>query len=975
MTDFQLEILGAWRLSTTDGAEVRIASRKARALLGYLALHPYEAQSRDRLASLLWEDVDTEQARASLRQALATLRRLTAEHALIRADAETMQLSTRVRVDVDDFRAALATGTRESLQRAATLYRGDLLEGFDARSGAFEEVVQAERLNLRNEVSAGLSRLIKLCVLDEDYDAAILAARRLTTIEPLNEGAHRSLMELYARRHLYTEALRQYRLCRDALRRDLDVAPEPATEALYREIMRKRRAAGIADTGELPALTEAQAAARVESTDVKLKRPGLRDAVIVIARLEGFEQMEALLDPEETRALAVSFQAKVRDAMREFGGQADERLGATIVSVFGLPQARGNEAERAVRAAMYLRDQLARQPLHASQPLPLRIGIAQGQVLRSPDEGLFPLAGPPVQRANLLASAVSPDQIALSEEVYDTLGERIRAEAMDSTHTPGIKGWELRALYVIDAATAPRFFVGRRPELAMLTAGLERCISSGHGRAMIVRGEAGIGKTRLVEALRAQARERGCGVHCIQIFDFGQKAIRRPLAALTFSLLDLAPDATTDERAGRIAVVARSSEETIFLSELIDAPLSDELAALAQAMPAARRARGIDETLGKLLRAACEKAPQLITLEDLHWANADEVERLGAWLTDIAATPTLLVATTRPEGEQAAMLMKAGGRRCPVNTLDLAPMADDEARELAAHYAHLDPETIEACIQRAEGFPLFLDQLLRAASANPQALPASIRSLVVSRADRLQPNDLTALHAAAVFGQRCELDALRAVTGIDAYEPDGLLETGLMHQEGDELEFAHALFRDAVYQSMVRSERRELHALAAEWFQGRELFLYAEHLAGAEDAGAAAAYLEAARASHRTCFGDRPEGTAVGADRGDPARGNLSCRRAQPASRAHACGIGRVSRVTRSGGYAVGASGELARRRLRAAYHRPISRGARSPRHGGGASRRQRIGSAQGAPVDAARQSFLSTRPIGRVPARARAGP
>ena len=121
MTEFQLDVLGALRLCRADGAEVRVASRKARALLGYLALRPLEAQSRDRLAALLWEDVDTEQARASLRQALAGLRRLTGEHALIRADAETMQLSPGVRVDVTDFRAASATGTRESLQRAAAL--------------------------------------------------------------------------------------------------------------------------------------------------------------------------------------------------------------------------------------------------------------------------------------------------------------------------------------------------------------------------------------------------------------------------------------------------------------------------------------------------------------------------------------------------------------------------------------------------------------------------------------------------------------------------------------------------------------------------------------------------------------------------------------------------------------------------------------------------------------------------------------
>lgn len=849
MSEYQLDVLGGLRLCTADGSEIRIASRKARALLGLLALRPDDAHGRDRLATILWEDADTEQARASLRQALASLRRLTGETSLIRADIDSMQLAAHVRVDLLDLRAALATGSRASLDRAASLYRGDLLEGFDARSSAFDEAVQAERQALRNEMSAALARLVALCTQEEDLDAAILAARRLTTLEPFNEAAHRALMDLYGRRNLYTEALRQYRLCRDALRRELDVAPEPATEALYRELMRKRRAAGIADTGELPALDEDAASAPLETTDVRLKRPGLRDAVLLVARLNGLQQKEAVLDPEETRALALNYLARVRDAMSEFGGQADERVGPSIVCAFGLPQAQGNEVERAVRAAVYLREQLQRQPL-GSCDLQLHVGIAQGQVLCNPGEQLFPLAGPPVHRAHALASAVAPGQIGLAEEVRDALGERVSTAALATT-AQGVTGWELRTLHVIDAASAQRFFAGRRPELAMLTTTLDRCESTRHGRAMIVRGDAGIGKTRLVEALRTHARERNIRVHCVQVFDFGQKAIRRPLAALTLSLLGLAAEAAPRDRAARVAAVATTQDETIFLSDLIDAPVPAELSALAQAMPAARRARGTDEALGKLLRAACAEAPQLITIEDLHWANADEVERIAAWLTDIAATATLLVATTRPEGEQAGALIKAGGRRCPVTTLDLAPMADDEAHELAAHYAHLAPETIEACIQRAEGYPLFLEQLLRAASANPRALPASIRSLVVARADRLQPNDLTALHAAAVLGQRCELDALRAITGIDSYEPDQLLDTGMMRSEGHDLEFAHALFREAVYQSMVRSERRELHALAAEWFHDRELLLYADHLAGAQDARAATAYIDAARAERR----------------------------------------------------------------------------------------------------------------------------
>ena len=110
--------------------------------------------------------------------------------------------------------------------------------------------------------------------------------------------------------------------------------------------------------------------------------------------------------------------------------------------------------------------------------------------------------------------------------------------------------------------------------------------------------------------------------------------------------------------------------------------------------------------------------------------------------------------TTRPEGDPINASWRARARGCPVTTVDLAPLAEDEAQELAAHFPELPQDTIDACIQRAEGYPLFLDQLLRAASAGHDLLPGSVRSLVLARAARLSARDHAALQAAAVLGHR-----------------------------------------------------------------------------------------------------------------------------------------------------------------------------------------------------------------------------
>src|SRR5690606_19657286 len=247
MSELTLQMLGAYRVHAADGGELRIASRKGRALLAYLALRPDETHSRERLAALLWEDADEELARTSLRQALAALRRALprSAQAALNANAESLRVSSAlIATDVGAFRRALLEGqTIAALKTAVEHYRGDLLEGFDARSTAFDEWLSNERLLTRKHACEALHKLTQLCISNDDVDGALSSCTRLVALEPLNEAAHRTLMELHARRQSYAEALRQYRLCRDTLRRELDVAPEPATEQLYREVMRRRRAA------------------------------------------------------------------------------------------------------------------------------------------------------------------------------------------------------------------------------------------------------------------------------------------------------------------------------------------------------------------------------------------------------------------------------------------------------------------------------------------------------------------------------------------------------------------------------------------------------------------------------------------------------------------------------------------------------------------------------------------------------------
>jgi len=856
LTELNLQVLGAFRVQDSAGAEIRIASRKGRALLAYLALRPGESHSRDRLATLLWEDADEELARTSLRQALAALRKsLPADvHKALLADTESVGIDPAiVRSDLHAFRRALTAGTRTSLQEAMSHYRGDLLDGFDARSTAFDEWLTSERLTLRKELSDALNKLAELCVANSDSEGALAAATKLVALEPLNEAAHRMVMDLHAKRNAYAEALRQYRVCRDVLRRELDVAPEPATEQLYRDLMRRRRAALGQTDGEDAALDDTAAhqaprASEPVAPAVEV-RPQLIDATILVARLEGLLELEAQLDPEESHAVATQFHRRVAEAVTEFGGRVDRRVGSNVLAVFGIPTSYGNEPERAAQAALALQCIVASTPWPAVGALALRIGIAQGQVLCGAE--IFPLTGRPTHVAHTLAARAPDNEILISEELRASLGERVsgaRAASVQPGHAEPVTAWSLEGLRS-EIGPGAQPFVGRRPELAMILAALDRCTSSRHGRAIVVRGEAGIGKTCLVNAVRSSARERGVAVHSAQVFDFGQSPGRRPITALALSLLGLSADAPANERAAAVrrAMSGRNAvDQIIFLSDLIDAPIDAELAALEKAMEIATRQRGRALALAQLIETAVQRGPQLLVVEDVHWADTDELARFGEIAAVVTNCQILFIMTTRPEGDPINASWRARARGCPVTTVDLAPLAEDEAQELAAHFPELPKDMTDACIQRAEGHPLFLDQLLRAARAGHDLLPGSVRSVVLARAARLSARDHSGLQAAAVLGHRAGLTALRQILNDEDFDPTALTETALVRFNGTELEFVHALFRDAIYESTLKSQRRELHRSAAEWYASGDPALRADHLAAAEDERATGAYLDAA---------------------------------------------------------------------------------------------------------------------------------
>ena len=244
-TGLRLNLLGGFEVRLASGPVVTLPTRKAQALLAYLAVRPDRTHPREKLAGLLWAERGDAQARDSLRHTLVELRKVFggASRGMI-AEGHGIGLeSAAIEVDVVRFETLVKTATAEDLEKAAELYQGDFLQGFVLREPLFEEWLVSERERLRELALGALRRLVEQQARKRGSEPAIRSALRLLALDATQEVAHRALMRLYVQQGRRAAALRQYQTCVAVLQRELGAEPELETRQLYQEIVRRREVA------------------------------------------------------------------------------------------------------------------------------------------------------------------------------------------------------------------------------------------------------------------------------------------------------------------------------------------------------------------------------------------------------------------------------------------------------------------------------------------------------------------------------------------------------------------------------------------------------------------------------------------------------------------------------------------------------------------------------------------------------------
>lgn len=869
----RLRLLGPFALEC-DAQPCELAYEKGRALLAYLAMDPGRSHPRAALAALFWPDMARATALANLRLVLHNLRQklisTDPDHAALQITRDAVMLRTDADLDMDVARFAAPTPACTALpppglcdtcladmEAIAALYRGELLEGFSLPDcPEFEDWLQAQRESLLQRALARLTVLSDHHARTGAHSRALPFAQRFLTLDPWNEHGLRRAMRLQALSGQQGAALAQHdKWCR-VVADELGLSPSEETRALAQSIRSNDATLATRRATDNPPPNPVVAA--VPATQ-------RRQVTVLHCALD----LVAEDDQEDALYLLAGPQSRCSEIVRAYSGHLVQVHGGSLLAYFGYPHASENAARQAVQAALTL-------SRAAFVGVEARVGIHTGMVISGGVPNVPDAIGATSGLAIRLRQEAGPGAVAISAATqrlvagyFDCTSLGLRAVA-GARHPVEVflVGQESGAQDRLQAAATLSPLVGRTQELAMLLTIWDEA-QRGMPRSVLLRGEAGIGKSRIVLALRQALQAQPMGLTELRCLPEYSQSPFHPLVALFHSILAFASADTPQARFDRLAAyVARyypADDPAVLplLAKLLSLPLPAPYTEPVTS-PAEQRERTLQIVFDRLY-ALAQPHPLLLVVEDLHWADPSSLELLNRIVTQKRAGIVMALFTARAG-------FKPPWPDSTCTTMDLAALNVAEAGVLVdTLMPGLAPAAVRSIVERADGIPLFVEELAKevaaiaakdALSPDRWTIPPTLQDLLAARLDGIGPAKPVAQWAATI-GREFGVDLLRTISGLDeaalTHALRQLREVGLVRATSATVyQFGHALIRDAAYQSQTRTEREATHkriatALQAGGAENRPELLAQHWAAGGVNREAATCWAAAGQLASQHC--------------------------------------------------------------------------------------------------------------------------
>jgi class 3 adenylate cyclase len=589
--------------------------------------------------------------------------------------------------------------------------------------------------------------------------------------------------------------------------------------------------------------------------------------------LVGSTELSARLDPEELREVVRAYQRVSAAVIDRYEGRIAQYLGDGLLVYFGYPTAHEDDAQRAVRAGLEIVAALqhfssrhkvpsplrgedlsrARQQAANSEGLHVRIGIHTGLVVVGEMGGgekreLLAMGETPNVAARLQGLA-EPDTVVMSAATHHLVHGFFTCQNLDLHTLKGIptpvpvyrvlKESEAQSRFEVTIRTGLTPLVSREEELRLLQERWEQA-KAGKGHIILVGGEPGIGKSRLVQELKDQVMREGCTRIEFRCSPYYQNTAFYPMIDHLQRLLQFKREDTSQEKLDKLERMLR--EYPLSLQEVV--PLFAALLSLPHPegypsinLTPQRQRQKTREALGEWLLAEAERKAVLVVWEDRQWADPSTLELHGVFMERTATAPLLTVLTFRPE------FTPPWGNRPHLTTLTLSRLERGQIETMVERITKgtsLPVEVLRQVVDKTDGVPLFGEELTKAVLESefdvgarravplPLSIPATLHDALMARLDRLSTAKEIA-QLGATLGREFPYELLQAVAPWNAPTLQQalarLVEAEILHRRGDLSQaryfFKHALIQDAAYQSLLKSKRQQYHQQIVQVLEGR----------------------------------------------------------------------------------------------------------------------------------------------------------